>query len=109
MHCMLDTDTLIYVLNARPQHQQVLDRFNQHDPREVCLSSITPAELRFGAAHRQRRDATQAKLDRIAATDCRAIRGPCGARLWGAACAAAGRRSADRAARHTDRGARTEP
>ena len=67
MRYMLDTNTLIYVLNARPQHQAVLDRFNQHDPRNLCLSSITLAELRFGVEQSQRRDSTQVKLDRVIA------------------------------------------
>jgi tRNA(fMet)-specific endonuclease VapC len=64
---MLDTNTLIYVLNARPQHQAVLDQFNQRDPRHLCLSSITLAELRFGVEQSQRRDSTQGKLDRVVA------------------------------------------
>lgn len=67
MHYMLDTNTLIYVLNARPQHQAVLDQFNQHDPRNLCLSSITLAELRFGVEQSQRRNSTQGKLNRVIA------------------------------------------
>ena len=67
MRYMLDTNTLIYVLNAQPQHQAMLDRFNQHDPRNLCLSSITLAELRFGVEQSQRRDSTQVKLDRVIA------------------------------------------
>ncbi len=67
MRYMLDTNTLTYVLNARPQHQSVLDRFNQHDPRKLCLSSITLAKLRFGVEQSQRRDSTQVKLDRVIA------------------------------------------
>ena len=65
MRYMLDTNTLVYVLNARPQHQAVLDRFNEHDPSHLCLSAVTLAELRFGVAQSQRREATQAKLDRV--------------------------------------------
>jgi tRNA(fMet)-specific endonuclease VapC len=65
MRWMLDTNTLVYVLNARPQHQRVLDRFNEHDSQKLCLSSITLAELRFGVAQSQRRDETQKKLDRV--------------------------------------------
>ena len=67
MRYMLGTNTLTYVLNARPQHQSVLDRFNQHDPRKLCLSSITLAKLRFGVEQSQRRDSTQVKLDRAIA------------------------------------------
>ena len=68
MQYMLDTNILVYVLNARPQHQAVLDRFNQHDAHHLCLSSITLAELRFGVAQSTQHDATQRKLDRIVAT-----------------------------------------
>lgn len=67
MQYMLDTNTLVYVLNARPQHQAVLDRFNAHDPRHLCMSAVTLAELRFGVAQSQRPAATQAKLDRVIA------------------------------------------
>lgn len=67
MSYMLDTNILVYVLNARPQHEAVLERFNAHDARELCLSSISLAELRFGVARSQQPRASQAKLDRIAA------------------------------------------
>ncbi len=67
MQYMLDTNILVYVLNARPQHQAVLDRFNQHDPSRLCLSSITLAELRFGVEQSQQHEATQRKLDRVVA------------------------------------------
>ncbi len=67
MRWMLDTNTLVYALNARPQHQQVLDRFNDHDSRTLCVSAITLAELRFGVAQSRRRDQTQKKLDRVIA------------------------------------------
>ena len=63
MRYMLDTDTLVYVLNARPQHQVVLDRFNQHDPGTLCLSSTTLAELRFGIEKSHLRSVTQRKLE----------------------------------------------
>ena len=64
MKYMLDTNTLVYVLNARPQHQVVLERFNQHDPSTLCLSSITLAELRFGIEKSRLRSLTQRKLER---------------------------------------------
>ena len=68
MRYMLDTNTLVYVLNARPQHQAVLERFNQHDPSTLCLSSITLAELHFGIEKSQVSGATQRKLARALAT-----------------------------------------
>ncbi len=67
MRFMLDTNTLIYVLNARPRHQAVPEPFNQHDPADLCLAAITLAQLRGGAAQSQRSAATQAPLERIAA------------------------------------------
>ena len=65
MRYMLDTNTLIYVLNARPRHQAVLDRFNDEDPRNLAVSSITIAELRFGVEKSQRREATRQNLHRM--------------------------------------------
>lgn len=66
MRYLLDTDTLVYVLNAQPRHAAVLERFNREDPRNLFVSAITLAELRYGAARSQRREANQAKLDRVA-------------------------------------------
>ena len=65
MRYMLDTNTLIYVLNARPRHQAVLDRFNDENPQDLTVSSITLAELRFGIEKSQRREATRQRLHRM--------------------------------------------
>ena len=67
MQTMLDTNTLVYVLNRRPQHQTVVERYDAADPRLTCISSITLAELRFGVEQSALREVTQAKLDRLAA------------------------------------------
>jgi tRNA(fMet)-specific endonuclease VapC len=48
MRYMLDTNILVYVLNARPHHYAVLDRFDREEARDMVVSSITLAELRFG-------------------------------------------------------------
>lgn len=66
MRYMLDTNTLVYVLNARPQHQAVLERFDEQDPRHLCMSSITLAELRFGMEQSRQRGSTKKNLDRVA-------------------------------------------
>jgi tRNA(fMet)-specific endonuclease VapC len=66
MRYMLDTNTLVYVLNARPQHQVVLERFDEQDPRHLCMSSITLAELRFGMEQSRQRGSTKKNLDRVA-------------------------------------------
>ena len=46
MKYMLDTNICIYVIRHRPE--AVLKRFMQHDPEELCISSITLAELEYG-------------------------------------------------------------
>ena len=66
MRYMLDTNTLVYVLNARPQHLAVLERFNREDPRDLFISAITLAELRYGAAKSDRREANLSKVQRVA-------------------------------------------
>lgn len=66
MRYLLDTNTLIYTLNARPGHQRVLERFDREDPRDLFTSAVTLAELRYGAAKSQRREANHASIDRLA-------------------------------------------
>jgi tRNA(fMet)-specific endonuclease VapC len=47
---MLDTDTVSFALRG---HGQVAGRIVAHRPSELCLSAITLAELRYGAARRK--------------------------------------------------------
>jgi tRNA(fMet)-specific endonuclease VapC len=47
---MLDTDTVSFALRG---HGNVADKIVKHNPSELCISSITLAELRFGADRRQ--------------------------------------------------------
>jgi tRNA(fMet)-specific endonuclease VapC len=47
---MLDTDTVSYAMRG---HGNVGERLRDHHPSEVCISSITLAELRFGAEARR--------------------------------------------------------
>ena len=47
MRYLLDTDTCIYVINRRPQH--VFDRFRKERIGDIGLSSISFAELQYGA------------------------------------------------------------
>lgn len=65
MRYMLDTDTLIYVLNARPQHEAVLERFDREPPRDLVVSAITLAELRFGIAKSRKRESARLALQRV--------------------------------------------
>ena len=49
---MLDTDTVSFALRG---HGRVAARLLEHRPSQVCVSSITLAELRFGAETRRSR------------------------------------------------------
>ena len=65
MRYLLDTNTLIYVLNARLDHQSVLERFNREAPEDLGVSSITLAELRYGIAKSRRRVANRRILQPV--------------------------------------------
>ena len=54
---MLDTATVSFALRG---HGRVAARLLEHRPSQVCVSSITLAELRFGAEARRSR-----KLHRV--------------------------------------------
>jgi tRNA(fMet)-specific endonuclease VapC len=49
---MLDTDTVSFALRG---HGRVATRILDHRPSQLCISSITLAELRFGAETRRSR------------------------------------------------------
>ena len=49
MTYMLDTNIIAYAKNNRPEI--VLQKFMQHRPEDICISSITMAELEFGVCH----------------------------------------------------------
>ncbi len=49
---MLDTDTVSFALRGEGQ---VGSRLLEHRPSDICISSITLRELRYGAAHRRSR------------------------------------------------------
>ena len=68
MRYMLDTNILVYVLNARPHHQAVLKRFDAENPDDLVVSSITLAELRFGIEKSRQRDASRRALQRALST-----------------------------------------
>lgn len=50
MH-LLDTNICIYIINVRPP--QVLERFREHEPGTVAISTITACELAFGVSKSQ--------------------------------------------------------
>ncbi|MCT7952862.1 type II toxin-antitoxin system VapC family toxin [Ancylothrix sp. C2] len=52
MKFLLDTNICIYIIKRKPQ--QVLERFQTLNPLDVGISSITVAELEYGAYKSQR-------------------------------------------------------
>ena len=46
MRYMLDTNICIYAIKHKPE--QVFMRLQEHDPSEICISSVTYAELVHG-------------------------------------------------------------
>ena len=46
MRYMLDTNICIYAIKHKPE--QVFMRLQEHDPAEICISSVTYAELVHG-------------------------------------------------------------
>lgn len=52
MRYMLDTNIIAYAKNRRPEG--VLRRFLQCRPEDMCISSITMAELEYGACNSSR-------------------------------------------------------
>ena len=52
MRFMLDTNIIAYAKNHRPE--SVLRRFMQYRPVDMCISSITMAELEFGVCNSSR-------------------------------------------------------
>ena len=57
MRYMLDTNICIYVIKHKPE--AVIKRFFMHDPRELCISSITYAELMYGVEKSQKKDVSE--------------------------------------------------
>lgn len=47
MKFMLDTNICIYIIKQKPV--KVLKRFTQYSPGDILISSVTIAELRYGA------------------------------------------------------------
>ena len=52
MKYMLDTNIIIYAKNRRPE--TVFDRLRSMSPDDLCISSITMAELEYGIANSSR-------------------------------------------------------
>lgn len=61
MKYMLDTNICIYLIKRKPP--QVLKKFQTHTLGDICVSSITVAELRYGVEKSQHTKQNQAALD----------------------------------------------
>ena len=60
MHYLLDTNICIYLIKKRPP--EVLDRFRQHSPQDVAISTITLFELEYGVEKSQYRQRSKDAL-----------------------------------------------
>ncbi|WP_292821380.1 type II toxin-antitoxin system VapC family toxin [Methylophilus sp.] len=58
---MLDTNICIALIKQKPA--AVLKRFNDFQVGDICISSVTLAELRYGVAKSQFQEKNQAALD----------------------------------------------
>ena len=54
MKYLLDTNIIIYAKNKRPE--SVLNKLRSFTPSDLCISSITMAELEYGIARSSRPD-----------------------------------------------------
>ena len=84
MRYLLDTNICIYLIKKRPA--EVLERFSQHSPQDVAISTITLFELQYEIEKSQYRQRSQdalskfllplnlIKLDRSAAIEAATIR-----------------------------------
>ena len=84
MRYLFDTNICIYLIKKHPS--EVLERFRQHSPQDVAISTITLFELQYGiekSQYRQRSEGALAKfllplnlidLDRSSAIEAATIR-----------------------------------
>lgn len=60
MKYMLDTNTIIYLINRRSE--SALKKFTQHKPEDLCISAITMAELEYGVYKSEKKSQNQLAL-----------------------------------------------
>ncbi|MEO1207975.1 MAG: type II toxin-antitoxin system VapC family toxin [Cyanobacteria bacterium J06638_20] len=63
MKYLLDTNICIYIIKQKPA--DVLARFQSHPPTDISISSITIAELEYGACKSQQVDKNRAALQQF--------------------------------------------
>lgn len=61
MRLMLDTNICIALIKRKPK--DILDRFSLYQVGDICISSVTLAELRYGVAKSLYQEKNQAALD----------------------------------------------
>jgi tRNA(fMet)-specific endonuclease VapC len=61
MKLMLDTNICIAIIKQKPKN--ILKRFSAYQVGDICISSVTLAELRYGVAKSQYQERNQAALD----------------------------------------------
>lgn len=61
MKLMLDTNICIAIIKRKPA--DILQKFNAYQVGDICISSVTLAELRYGVAKSQFQDKNQSALD----------------------------------------------
>jgi tRNA(fMet)-specific endonuclease VapC len=61
MKLMLDTNICIAIIKQKPK--DILQKFNAYQVGDICISSVTLAELRYGVAKSQYQEKNQAALD----------------------------------------------
>lgn len=60
MRYMLDTNICIYIIKKHPAH--VLEKFKHFDVGDICISSVTLAELMYGVQKSQHQQKNQSAL-----------------------------------------------
>jgi tRNA(fMet)-specific endonuclease VapC len=65
MSFMLDTDICIYIIKRRPVH--LVERVQVLDPEDMAISSITIAELQFGAEKSAKTQESRQALEKFVA------------------------------------------
>jgi tRNA(fMet)-specific endonuclease VapC len=61
MKLMLDTNICITIIKQKPA--DILQKFSAYQVGDICISSVTLAELRYGVAKSQYQEKNQAALD----------------------------------------------
>lgn len=61
MKLMMDTNICIAIIKQKPK--DILQKFSAYKIGDICISSVTLAELRYGVAKSQFKEKNQAALD----------------------------------------------